>query len=282
MAANPPANGYMKTIDTTRKAVAIAMVIFAVGMVLCARRNDLELTTEARRSGAWAWATWAFVMGIYACAIATLALVLEYLARPARPWPFSLRWLFVRALLLLVVVAAITSSLYVAYGPGQAIGAAVGTLLLLAAVREHHIRRGVPAVLATVVLGLTVWGTQSPFQYARWHADEIVAAGCELAERCPRAGYHTYNRHPNFDPSGMFALFGQEISPSDPRVPEVLRKLGARRIWVDDERVAVYVGEEAEFQIHRDPHGKGRSSPVWGFQGKGSTRIADRLWTNGY
>jgi hypothetical protein len=265
MAEPPLANAYLKTIDATRKAVAIAMVVVAAGMVLCARRNDLELTTESRHSGAWAWAEWAFAVGIYACATATLTLVLEYLARPAKPWPFSLRWLFVHALLILVTVAAVTYSLYVAFGPGQAIGGAVGTLLLLAAVREHEIRRGVLSVLAAVVLGLTVWGTQSSFQYARWHADEIVAAGCELADRCPRTDD-----------------FGQEINPSDPRVPKVLRKLGARRIWVDGERVAVYVRKEVEYQIHRDPHGKGMPNPVWGFRGKGSTRITDRLWTNDY
>ena len=69
-----------------------------------------------------------------------------------------MRWLFVRALLILVAVAAITFSLYVAYGPGQAIGGAVGTLLLLAAVREHSVNRWVLVILATVVLGLTLWG----------------------------------------------------------------------------------------------------------------------------
>ena len=273
-------NAYLRTIDTTRKAVAIMMVVFGIGFGICLRHDDYFIETLRYEPGAWTRGKWAFGIGVFACVIVTLGLVLEFLARPTKPWPFSLRWLFVRALLILVTVAVVTYSLYVAFGPGQAIGGAVGTLLLLAAVREHLAKRRVLAVLATIVLGLTLWGTQSPYQYARRHADEIVAAGCELADRCPRADYHTYDPLP-----GRFAvstLFGQDISPSDPRVPTVLRKLGARRIWVDDERVAVYVGEEAEFQIHRDPHGKGMPHPVWGFKGKGCTEITSRLWTNDY
>jgi hypothetical protein len=180
-----------------------------------------------------------------------------------------------------------------AFGPGQAVGSAIGMFLLLAAVRKRNTARAVLAVLAAIVLGLTLLNTQSPYQYARRHADKIVAAGCELMDRCPRTEYYSYNLHPEIDTSGILAIFGEEIQPDDPRVVSVLRKLGARRIWVDEERVAVYVGSnefdfsgfprpEIEFQIYRTPHTTTTSNPVWGFHGKGATRITDRLWTNDY
>jgi hypothetical protein len=274
-----PPNAYLKAIDTARKAAAVAMAVLGAAFVICVRRDDYLTGTLRWEPGIWAWGGRIFAIGVYGCLIATLGLLLEYLARPAKPWPFSLRWLFIRALLILITVTAVSLALGFAYGPGQAIGAAVGTFLLLAAMRERRMPRGVLASLAAVVLGLTLWGTQSAFQYARRHADQIVAAGCRLADRCPRTDYHVYNpRHE----LGMFAFFGQEISPSDPRVPEVLRKLGARRIWVDEERVAVYVSENAEFQIHRKPRADGMPRPVWGFRWKGATKIADRLWTNDY
>ena len=173
--------------------------------------------------------------------------------------------MFVRSLFILVTVVAICLSMTFAYGPWQAIGAVIGTFLVLAAVREHRIVRVVLAILAAIMLGLTLLGTQSAYQYARWHADEIVAAGCELMDQCPKSGFDRYNRHPEIDTSGILDLFGQEIQPTDPRVPKVLRKLGARRIWIDEERVAVYVGPNKfdfscipqpgiEFQIYRYPH----------------------------
>ncbi len=112
-------------------------------------------------------------------------------------------------------------------------------------------------------------------------------------DQVPETDFHPYNRHPESDKSGILALFGTEIQPGDPRVPSVLRKLGASRIWVDKERVAVYVGSnelnfsefphvEIEFQIYRIPHPDTTRNPVWGFGGKGATKITDRLWTNDY
>jgi hypothetical protein len=215
-----------------------------------------------------------------------------HLAGPTKPTRFALRSILVRSLLIVVIVGTIGLSMAIVYGPGQAIGAVVGAFLLLAAMRERYIVRALLVILAAVVLGLTLLGTQSAYQFARRHADEIVPAGCELMDQCPRTHYYTYNRHPEIDTSGVLALFGQEIQPSDPRVPSVLRKLGAHRIWVDEERVAVYVGSKfdisqsphckIEFQIYRNPHLTKRSNPVWGSHGKGATRITDRLWTNDY
>ncbi len=239
----------------------------------------------------WAWATWAFFIGLYVCLIATLGLVIEHLARPAKAKLFALRSLLVRFVLILAATVAIYLTMDAEYGPPQAIGAAIGTFLLLGAVRQHDTPRAILGVLAAIMLGWTLWGTQTAYQYARRHPDEIVAAGCELADKCPKSDYHTYNRHPEF--GDAFALLGQEVDPDDPRVPVVLRKLGAQRIWVDEERVAVYVGvnkldfscipqPDMEFQIYRSPRPTTVDNPVWAFRGKGSTKFTDRLWTNVY
>ncbi len=201
--------------------------------------------------------------------------------------------MLIRLLFILIIAVVVCLSMATAYGPWQAIGAVMSIFLVLAAVRKHRIARVVLAILAAMMLGLTLLGTQSAYQYARWHADEIVAAGCELMDRCPKTDYHTYNRHPEIDTSGVLALFGQEIQPTDQRVPGTLRNLGARRIWIDEERVAVYVGPNKfdfscipqpgiEFQIYRIPHPTTTRNPVWGDKGKGATRITDRLWTNIY
>jgi len=288
-----PHGAYLKLINSTRKAVAIAMAVCGVGLVICINRDDYLRLTLRRESGIWAWGCWGFGIGVLICLTVAIALIVEHLARPAKPMPFTLRSVFVRSLLLLVAVISIGLFMTLAYGAGQAIGALIGVFLTLAAVREQNIARVVLAVLAAIILGLTLLGTQSAYQYARWHADEIVAAGCELMNECQKTGCHTHNRHPEIDTSGSSALFGQEIQPTDPRVPEVLRKLGACRIWVDEERVAVYVGINKfdiscipqpgiEFQIYRDAHPTTTDGPVWSDQGKDATRITDRLWTNVY
>jgi hypothetical protein len=283
-------SAYLKFIDNARKAVAIAMGVFGAGFVICANLDPGDGTDFGPRTRSFGTG---FAIGVYACLIVVLAFIVEHLARPAKPTPFTLRSLFVRSLFILITVVAIYYAMTIAYGPWQAIGAVVGTILLLAAVRENYITRIISAFLAVIVLGLTLLGTQSAYQYARWHADEIVAAGCKLMDQCPKTDYHTYNHHPEIDASNILALFGQEIQPSDPRVPNVLRKMGAHRIWVDEERVAVYVGSNQfdfsqfpytgiEFQIYRLPHPDTTSNLVWGFRGKGATKITDRLWTNDY
>ena len=112
-------------------------------------------------------------------------------------------------------------------------------------------------------------------------------------DQCPKSGFDRYNRHPEIDTSGILDLFGQEIQPTDRRVPKVLRKLGARRIWVDEDGVAIYVGLNRfdfscipqpgiEFQIYRYPHPTTGAGPVWGDKGKSATKLTDRLWTNVY
>jgi hypothetical protein len=281
----------LKLIDNAKKTVAIGMVVCGLGSVLCTRRDDYLRLTLRQESGMWAWGATVFGIGVLACIGAALVLVVEYLARPA-PTRFALRLVSVRSLLILVVSVAIYLGMAFGYGVTQGIGAVVGTFLLLAALREHRVARAVLAVLAAIVLVLTLEGTRSAYQYARWHTDEIVAAGSELMEQCPRSGYYPCNLHPEFDAS-TFVFFGEQVQPNDPRVPQALRRLGARRIWVDDERVAVYVGinwfdfsclphPEIEFQISRLPHPESYPGEVWGTHGKSSTRLADRFWTNVY
>lgn len=284
---------YTKFIDITRKIVAAAMAICGVGTVVCVHRDDHLRLTLRQDSGMWGWGVLVFEIGVLVCLGLTCALVIEHLARPIAPARHFLRSLFIRFMLIVLAVAALCRAMVAGYGAVQGIGAVFGTLVLLAAVRAHRTARVILAIVAAILLGLTLLGTQSSYQYARWHAEEIVAAGRELMDRCPSTDYRPYNVHPEIDPSGTFALMGVEIQPGDPRVPEVLRKLGARRIWVDADRVAVYVGTnrfdfstfpqpEIEFQIYRLPHPDTTENPVWGFRGKGSTKITDKLWTNLY
>jgi hypothetical protein len=191
-------------------------------------------------------------------------------------------------LLILATAIVVGDSMAYAFGVWQAIGGVAGVFLLLSAVRERGERRLLSAFFAVIVLGLTLVGTQSSYQYARRHAAEIVAAGRELMDQVPATDFH-----PQPNKSSVTALVGVEIQPSDPRVPSVLRNLGACRIWVDKERVAVYVGpetlqilrvpnDEVEYQLYRVPHPTTTCNPVWGFKGKGATKITDRLWTNDY
>jgi len=89
--------------------------------------------------------------------------------------------------------------------------------------------------------------TQSAYQYARRHADEIVAAGCQLAEYCREA--HV-----------------DEIPLDDPGVPRAFRELGVRRIQIREEHVHVYVPglpgfADREFIIDRIPDPARKGTP---------------------
>ena len=139
----------------------------------------------------------------------------------------------------------------------------IGIFLLLAALRQHDLTRGIFAVFAMIVLGPTLLSTQSAYQYARRHADEIVAAGCELLDQCHKIPV----RH--------------TVKPDDARVPSVLRKLGANSIVVTEKRLSMYVPglTPAEFQIYRAHPTQIYTAWKWK-KGKGSGQlpITDRLW----
>ncbi len=207
--------------------------------------------------------------------------------------PFTLRSMLIRLLFILIIAVVVCLSMATAYGPWQAIGAVMSIFLVLAAVRKHRIARVVLAILAAMMLGLTLLGTQSAYQYARWHADEIVAAGCELMDRCPKTDYHTYNRHPEIDTSGVLGLlakrFSRPISVSQGRFGTwgCAASGLTKSVWPSTLgqtsstfRVSPSLGSSSrytEFRIPR-PH----ATLFGATKGRAATRITDRLWTNIY
>ena len=148
---------YADRIDTARKAVAIAMAVCGAGLVVCVRQDDYLTGTLRCEPGIWRWGACTFGVGVSACSVATLALILEYLARPTPPSPFVWRSFFARATTVVVVIAGVGLALAFLVGPGQGIGAAIATTLLLAALREHGEARVGLAVVAAIALGLMLW-----------------------------------------------------------------------------------------------------------------------------
>jgi hypothetical protein len=163
-AGSLPENGaphaaYVNLVHRIRKAVVIAMAVFGVGFVICTRREHyLTYILGEREAGIWTWGRWAFGIGVLACLVSPVAFIVEELARPAKPKPVALRPLFARSLLIMIAVLAVCLSTALACGPWQAFGAVIGTILSFAAVREHHMVRAILAVLAAIVLGLTLLG----------------------------------------------------------------------------------------------------------------------------
>jgi hypothetical protein len=269
--ATPESNAaYLKVIDNARKAVAVALAVFGAGIVICSRHNVYVVEELKTTEGIWTWQTGVSAIGVCACLCATLALIIEGLSRPATPRPIAMRSLFLRSLLVSVGVLAISFAMGLAFGPSQGVGAFFGSLLLLAAIRSRDITRASFAVLAAIVLGPTLLSTQSAYQYACRHQAELVAAGREIMDqfRAPNAG--------------------QEIPPDNPHVPSVLRKLGAEKIWVDEDFVSVYVPgffADREFTICRLPNPPRASGHLWIKKpiGKSSglCEINDFLWMTG-
>jgi hypothetical protein len=265
---------YAHRIDVARKAVAIAMVVCSVGVVVCIRRDDYLTGTLKCEPGIWRSGANVFTYGILACLIATAALVVEYLARRAVLSSFSLQSFFVSASIILAIIVASGVLMTFGFGVAQGVGAVIGTILLLAAMRERREARAVLAVLAAVVLGPTLLSTQSTYQYARRNAGEIVTAGCELMDQWFKTD------------------FGHEVPISDTRVPKAFHSLGVRRVWIDEDRMSVFVPgllglSDREFIICRDPPPTTIGSSVWinrkGFsKDYGMIRINDQLWMTDY
>jgi hypothetical protein len=255
-----PHAAYFKFLDYARKTAAIGVVLCGPAWILCVRRDDYLTETLRRESGVWGWGVWLFGIGVCASLMLTVLLIVEHLARPAAPRCFTLRSVLLRSLLILIAGSGICLWMVVGYGVVQGVGAVLGIILALAAMRTHGTSRAVLAVCAAILLGLTLLSTQSAYQYARRHADEIVAEGCNLMDRSPGV---------------------QSISSDDPRVPVVFRRLGAQSVIVNEDRVAVYVPglRRAEFHIYRVP--SRTIEPVWittRGKGAGHLPITDRLW----
>ena len=263
--ASPPSEvseshaAYLKIINNAKKVVAIAIVIFGAGFIICVNRDDYLTETLRREPGIWAWGIWICGLGVIACLIATLALIVEFLARPISSASFKLRSVFIRSLFIVTASIAICLLVVITFGPWQAVGTMIGTFLLLAALREKNMARVVLAVLAMIALSLTLLSTQSAYQYARRHADEIVAAGNDLMEQWPETRQI------------------QESSFDDSHVPSVLRKLGARSILIDKEHVVVDANNNIKFNIYRIPISTSDLDVLIGDKGSTATKITDRL-----
>jgi hypothetical protein len=247
---------YLRRVDRLRKVVAIGMAVCGLGFVACVNCDDHLRITLRESSGLWAWGIWPFGIGVVICLVTTLALVVEYLVRPyltgpSGPQPFTLR-----SFVVLLAVVAVCIGMVTAFGVMQAVGTGVSAFLLLASVRERGAARTMLGVMSAIVIALTLWSTQSAYQYARRHADEVVAAGCELMDQVPVRKYESV-----------------EIQLSDPRIPRVLRKLGPESIAVHTDYVWVHLGGIGGegFHIYRNPHphALGKAETV---------KINDRLW----
>jgi hypothetical protein len=263
---------YAARIDTARKAVAIAMAVCGIGAVVCIRQDDYLAGTLRYEPGIWRLGVWMFGAGVYACLVATSALVVEHLARPSVLCPFALRSYLARVSGILVAIITVGVSTTLAFGWSQGVGGVIGTILLLAALRERGSLRRPLAVSGTVVFGLILWSTQSPYQFARRNAAEIVAAGCSLLDQWPED------------------QFSREIQISDPRLPKVLCDLAASRVWIDERFVSVYVPahrgfRDREFLISRPSKTNCVGDSVWIKRPSGKDdmiRISDCLWMTDY
>jgi hypothetical protein len=100
---------------------------------------------------------------------------------------------------------------------------------------------------------------------------QIVAAGCQLVDRCR-------SEQGSLRP-------GQQIPVDDPRVSNVLRRLGAQQIWAHRDCVEICTSSrhgryrEVWFQILREPS-QYRPKAIQGVYCKGNTRFTDQLWSN--
>lgn len=249
------------------------MALFGVGCIACVIGNGWLKEWLREDSELAMWIAWATALGMIACLMATLALIVEWLARPTDPGRFALWSLCLRAVVITASASVLGLSMAHSYGAWQAVGAVIGALLALGAAQHQQPRRAVLGLLAVLLLGWTFYGTQTAYQFARRHSGEIVAAGQELADRVGRHSGCT----PHPDSTGEM---GHVINPGDPRVPRILRDLGAKHIWLDDEQVAIDVGNDTEFQIYHEPHPMFRSNTVWEAKHSKatSTKITDRLW----
>jgi hypothetical protein len=266
-----PNASYLRIVNNVRLAVAILMVICGPIFAYCIRQDDFLRNALRRESGIWGSGIWVFGIGVLICMIATFALIIEKLARPVTSKPIRFRPFFVRAMLIAIAVAVIYYSMDVTYGLAQGIGATIGTLLLLGALKNNNPARAVLAVLAVIVLGPTLLSTQSAYQYARRHTEEIVAAGCELMDKYPET------------------QLIEKASLNRQQLPAAIRKLGAYSIKIDkeEESVSIYVpgapfipgNRDCEFHIFRNP--ATTSNCVWvqsTGKGGGTSVITDKLW----
>jgi hypothetical protein len=254
-------SGYLRCIDASRKAVAVAAGISALALIVSARQQDYVFYVLKQESGVWAAVGWISCVCFLACGAATFLLVVEAVARLGERVPPSARTLSPKLLSLSLLLASVWTFGVVSYGVPQAIGAVMAALLLVAAVRTRGPSRVLFVCLAVALVGLTIRLTNHAYHYARWNADEIVAAGRTLMDT---------------------STLGVTLEPSGQSLPSSLRRLGVQRILVDPDRVVIYHAgvQPAEFQIYAQPTRD--IERVWiqrtGKKDGGIVKINDRLW----
>jgi hypothetical protein len=272
---SPGANSsYLKIVDNARIAVAITSVVCGICAVIFNNCDDYFTVTLRREPGIWMWGKWIFGIGFLACLAGSLILIIEYLARPATPKSIKFLPIFFRSVFMIIAIAAISYLMLIFYGCMQAVGATIGIFLLLAALKNDYIARVILAVLALIVLCPTLLSTQSTYQYACKHADEIVSAGCEMMDQWPQDRVIDVNR---------------TDQPLPGPLPRVLRKLGVQSIFFERDFASLYVPgtlfSDREFMIYRTPDPEKLRESVFIRRPTNKDmccQINDRLWMTDY
>lgn len=268
-------NAYLRWVDRIRIAAAGFMALSGAVFVVCGGGpRTWEPNLGGGNSGIWAWVNSAAFVCLLAGPAAIVTIVVERLARPDDPSRFSVSSVCLRAMVIGTSSLVLGLSLAISYGPWQAIGGVSGALFAFGAIKQQGSRRICLGILAVIFLACTLLGTQTAYQFARRHAAQIVAAGWELADQFRTSGDGNRVPHPQ-----RYNRFGREIDPGDRRVPSVLRDLGVKRIWLDDELVGVYCEGRIEFHIYHQPRSRYIGDTLWLCAKSPSViRIADRLW----
>jgi hypothetical protein len=104
---------YAKRVDAARKAVAIAFLVFGIGLVISAHGDDGRKTLYRWDLGWWPWAVWFFAIGCHACLAATAALIVEALTRS---WKRRGLTAFELSLVILIGILAYLATIAVLIG----------------------------------------------------------------------------------------------------------------------------------------------------------------------
>jgi hypothetical protein len=258
----PPLAGasYLRFINVGRRVVAAGVATSGLVLIVSSRQKDYLFYSLHQDPGLWSLGEKISVVCLLVCLTATFLLVLEALARPANVASLSTRTLLLKLASLFGLLAFVWTCGFISYGATQAFVAMAAAMLLVAAVRTQGPSRILFVCFAAALIGSAARLTNHAYHYARWHADEIVAAGQKLM---------------NVTAPGLC------LDPSGPSVPTAFRRLGVSRVLVEPDRVAVYHPgiRRTELQIYREP--TFAIERVWinrtGKQG-GINKITDKLW----
>ena len=136
-----PQARYLRFINIARITVAIAASICGLAFALAENRADYLRVRFGEETNKWTGIAILFGICFLASNVAALALVIEYLARPAAMRRFSVLSFVLRFLSISIVAIAIYYAMHKGYGSWQGIGAVASLFLVLAALREHRVMR---------------------------------------------------------------------------------------------------------------------------------------------